>query len=251
MSMRFQGKVAVVIGGNSGIGRAAALGYAAEGAKVVVTGRDPATLAAVEKELGAGSLAIRSDIGDLASLDAAYAAVKARHGHIDVLFVNAGIGTFAPIPEVTPERWDEVHAVNLKGCFFAAQKALPLMADGGAIVFTGSIGSVLAVPGNVIYAAAKSGLRAAARIFAVELLPRRIRVNMVSPGPTETPLINRNVGMSPDAVNALRERMIANTPMRRMGEPEEVARAVLFLSSDEASFITGVDLFVDGGVVEL
>jgi NAD(P)-dependent dehydrogenase (short-subunit alcohol dehydrogenase family) len=251
MSMRFRDKVVVVIGGNSGIGRAAALGYAAEGAKVVVTGRDPETLAAVERQLGAGALAIRSDIGDLASLDAAYAAVKARHGRIDVLFVNAGIGTFAPIPDVTSERWDEVHAVNLKGCFFAAQKALPLLADGGAIVFTGSIGSVLAVPGNVIYAAAKAGLRAAARIFAVELLPRRIRVNMVSPGPTETPLINRNVGMSPDAVNALRERMIANTPMRRMGEPEEVARAVLFLSSDEASFITGVDLFVDGGVVEL
>ena len=251
MSMRFKDKVAVVIGGNSGIGRAAALGYAAEGAKVVITGRDPATLAEVEKQLGAGALAIRSDIADLPGLDAAFATVKARHGRIDVLFVNAGIGTFAPIPDVTPGRWDEVHAVNLKGCFFAAQKALPLMADGGAIVFTGSIGSVLAVPGNVIYAAAKAGLRAAARIFAVELLPRRIRVNMVSPGPTETPLINRNVGMSPDAVNALRERMIANTPMRRMGEPEEVARAVLFLSSDEASFITGVDLFVDGGVVEL
>ncbi|MFO1502753.1 MAG: SDR family oxidoreductase [Steroidobacteraceae bacterium] len=251
MSMRFRDKVAVVIGGNSGIGRAAALGYAAEGAKVVVTGRDPKTLAEVEKELGAGALAIRSDIADLSSLDAAIAAVKARHGRIDVLFVNAGIGTFAPIPEVTPERWDEVHAVNLKGCFFAAQKALPLMGKGGAIVFTGSIGSVLAVPGNVIYAAAKAGLRAAARIFAVELLARGIRVNMVSPGPTETPLINRNVGMSPAAVDALRERMIANTPMRRMGEPEEVARAVLFLSSDEASFITGVDLFVDGGVVEL
>lgn len=251
MSMRFRGKVAVVIGGNSGIGRAAALGYAAEGAKVVITGRDPATLAEVGRQLGADALAIRSDVGELESLDAAFAAVKARHGRIDVLFVNAGVGTFAPIPEVTPGRWDEVHAVNLKGCFFAAQKALPLMADGGAIVFTGSIGSVLAVPGNVIYAAAKAGLRAVARIFAVELLPRRIRVNMVSPGPTETPLINRNVGMSPDAVNALRERMIANTPMRRMGEPEEVARAVLFLSSDEASFITGVDLFVDGGVIEL
>jgi NAD(P)-dependent dehydrogenase (short-subunit alcohol dehydrogenase family) len=251
MNMRFRDKVAVVIGGNSGIGRAAALGYAAEGAKVVITGRDLATLAAVEKELGTGALAIRSDVGDLTSLDAAYAAVKARHGRIDVLFVNAGIGTFAPIPDVTPGLWAEVHDVNLKGCFFAAQKALPLMADGGAIVFTGSIGSVLALPGNVIYAAAKAGLRAAARIFAAELLPRRIRVNMVSPGPTETPLINRNVGMSPDAVNALRERMIANTPMRRMGEPEEVARAVLFLSSDEASFITGVDLFVDGGVVEL
>jgi NAD(P)-dependent dehydrogenase (short-subunit alcohol dehydrogenase family) len=251
MSMRFRDKVAVVIGGNSGIGRAAAVGYAAEGARVVITGRSRKTLDDVQKELGAGHLAIRSDVADIASLDAVMAEVKARHGRIDVLFVNAGIGTFAPIPEVTPERWDEVHAVNLKGCFFAAQKALPLLADGGAIVFTGSIGSVLAVPGNVIYAAAKAGLRAAARIFAVELLPRRIRVNMVSPGPTETPLINRNVGMSPDAVNALRERMIAATPMHRMGEPEEVARAVLFLSSDEASFITGVDLFVDGGVVEL
>lgn len=251
MNMRFRDKVAVVIGGNSGIGRAAALGYAAEGARVVITGRDPKTLADVERELGTGALAIRSDVGNLPSLDEAFAAVKARHGRIDVLFVNAGIGTFAPIPEVTPERWDEVHDVNLKGCFFAAQKALPLMGKGGAIVFTGSIGSVLAVPGNVIYAAAKAGLRAAARIFAVELLARGIRVNMVSPGPTETPLINRNVGMSPDAVNALRERMIAATPMRRMGEPEEVARAVLFLSSDEASFITGVDLFVDGGVVEL
>jgi NAD(P)-dependent dehydrogenase (short-subunit alcohol dehydrogenase family) len=251
MSMRFKDKVALVIGGNSGIGRAAAVGYAAEGASVVITGRDPRTLGDVEKELGAQALAIRSDVADAASLDAVMAAIKARHGHIDVLFVNAGIGTFAPIPDVTPQRWDEVHAVNLKGCFFAAQKALPLMADGGAIVFTGSIGSVLAVPGNVIYASAKAGLRAVARIFAAELLPRRIRVNMVSPGPTETPLIHRNVGMSPDAVNALRERMIANTPMRRMGEPEEVARAVLFLSSDEASFITGVDLFVDGGVIEL
>lgn len=249
--MRFRDKVALVIGGNSGIGRAAALGYAAEGAKVVITGRDPKTLAEVEKELGAGAMALRSDVADAASLDAVMAAVKSRHGRVDVLFVNAGIGTFAPIPEVTSERWDEVHDVNLKGCFFAAQKALPLMSDGGSIVFTGSIGSRLAVPGNAIYAAAKAGLRAVARIFAVELLPRRIRVNMVSPGPTETPLINRNVGMSPEVVNALRQQMIANTPMRRMGEPEEVARAVLFLSSDEASFITGVDLFVDGGVMEL
>jgi NAD(P)-dependent dehydrogenase (short-subunit alcohol dehydrogenase family) len=249
--MRFKDKVCVVIGGNSGIGRAAALGYAAEGAQVVITGRDLRTLAEVKKELGAGAMALRSDIGDLASLDEVVAAVKASHGRIDVLFVNAGIGTFAPIPEVTAKLWDEVHQVNLRGCFFAAQKALPLMGRGGAIVFTGSIGSVLAVPGNAIYAAAKAGLRAAARIFAVELLARGIRVNMVSPGPTETPLINRNVGMDPAAVNALRERMIAATPMRRMGEPEEVARAVLFLSSDEASFITGVDLFVDGGVVEL
>jgi NAD(P)-dependent dehydrogenase (short-subunit alcohol dehydrogenase family) len=251
MSRRFENKVAVVIGGNSGIGRAAAVAYAAEGAQVVITGRDAQTLAAVAQEIGAGTLAIRSDVADLASLDAMVQQVRERHGRIDVLFVNAGIGTFAPIPEVTPELWDNVHAVNLRGCFFAAQKALPLMGKGGAMVFTGSIGSQLGVPGNVVYASAKAGLRAVARIFAVEGLPKGIRVNMVSPGPTETPIINRNVGMDAGAVDALRQMMIANTPMRRMGEPEEIARAVLFLSSDEASFITGVDLFVDGGVIEL
>jgi NAD(P)-dependent dehydrogenase (short-subunit alcohol dehydrogenase family) len=251
MTQRFAGKVALVIGGNSGIGRAAALGYAAEGGQVVITGRDTKTLAEVERELGPAALAIRSDVADLASLDAVMQQVRQRHGRIDVLFVNAGIGTFAPIPEVTPELWDEVHNVNLRGCFFAAQKALPLMGRGGSIVFTGSIGSVLAAPGNVIYAAAKAGLRAVARIFAVELVQKGIRVNMVSPGPTETPIINRNLGMDEKAVDALRQMMIANTPMRRMGEPAEIARAVLFLSSDEASFITGIDLFVDGGVIEL
>jgi NAD(P)-dependent dehydrogenase (short-subunit alcohol dehydrogenase family) len=249
--MRFTNKVAVVIGGNSGIGRAAAVAYAAEGAQVVITGRDPKTLAVVQNEIGGEPLALRADVADLASLDAAMQAVRERHGRIDVLFVNAGIGAFAPVGEVTPQLWDEVHNVNLRGCFFAAQKALPLMGRGGSIVFTGSVGSVLGVPGNAIYAAAKAGLRAVARIFAVELVGKGIRVNMVSPGPTETPLINRNVGMDAAAANALREMMIANTPMRRMGEPEEIARAVLFLSSDEASFITGVDLFVDGGVIEL
>jgi NAD(P)-dependent dehydrogenase (short-subunit alcohol dehydrogenase family) len=248
---RFDNKVVVVIGGNSGIGRAAAKGYAEEGAQVVITGRDPKTLAAVQAEIGTAALAVRCDIADLASLDALMAQVGQQYGRIDVLFVNAGIGTFAPIPEVTPELWDEVHAVNLRGCFFAAQKALPLMGKGSNIVFTGSIGSVLAAPGNAIYAAAKAGLRAVARIFAVELVGKGMRVNMVSPGPTETPLINRNLGMDDQAVDALRQMMIANTPMRRMGEPEEIARAVLFLSSDEASFITGVDLFVDGGVIEL
>jgi len=251
MGMRFANKVALVIGGNSGIGLATARAYAEEGAGVVITGRDPVTLAEAAREIGAGTLAIRSDVADLASVDAAIEQIRAQHGRIDVLFVNAGIGTFAAIPAVTPELWDQVHDVNLRGCFFAAQKALPLMGRGGSIVFTGSIGSVLAAPGNVIYAAAKAGLRAVTRIFAVELVAQGIRVNMVSPGPTETPIINRNVGMDAQAVDALRQMMIANTPMRRMGEPQEIARAVLFLSSDEASFITGVDLFVDGGVIEL
>jgi NAD(P)-dependent dehydrogenase (short-subunit alcohol dehydrogenase family) len=251
MSMRFKDKVALVIGGNSGIGRATAKGLAAEGAKVVITGRDAKTLAQVERELGADALAVRSDVANLADLDTVMSAVRERHGHLDVLFVNAGIGTFASIAEVTPQLWDEVHDVNLRGCFFAAQKALPLMGRGGSIVFTGSVGSILGVPGNAIYASAKAGLRAVARIFAAELVGKGIRVNMVSPGPTETPIINRNVGMDAAAIDGLRQMMIANTPMKRMGEPEEIARAVLFLSSDDASFITGIDLFVDGGVIEI
>lgn len=249
--MRFVDKVVLVIGGNSGIGLAAARDFAAEGARVVISGRDPKTLKSAAAAIGAGALALRSDIADVTSIDSVIETVRARHGRIDVLFVNAGIGTFAPIPTVTPELWDQVHAVNLRGCFFAAQKALPLMERGGSIVFTGSIGSLLAVPGNVVYAAAKAGLRAVTRIFAVELVGKGIRVNMVSPGATETPLINRNVSMDERAVEALRQSMISNTPMRRMGEPEEIARAVLFLASSEASFITGVDLFVDGGVIEL
>jgi NAD(P)-dependent dehydrogenase (short-subunit alcohol dehydrogenase family) len=251
VSTRFRDKVVLVIGGNSGIGRAAALAYAAEGGRLVITGRDTQTLDAVAREIGGDVLAIRADIADIGSNDELVRQVRERHGRLDVLFVNAGVGGFAPVPAVTPELWDQVHDVNLRGCFFAAQKLLPLMGKGGSIVFTGSIGSQLAAPANVVYAASKAGLRAVTRIFAVELVAQGIRVNMVSPGPTETPILYRNPGMDEKAANALRQMMIANTPMKRMGTPEEIARAVLFLSSDEASFITGVDLFVDGGVIEL
>jgi NAD(P)-dependent dehydrogenase (short-subunit alcohol dehydrogenase family) len=247
--MRFAGKTVTILGGNSGIGRAAALGFAAEGARLAITGRDAGTLESVSAETGA--LAIRSDIASIADNKAALDQIRETLGPIDVLCVNAGIGGFAPVPEVTPEFWDRLHGVNLRGCFFACQAALPHLRDGGSIVVTGSIGSVLALPGNAAYASAKAGLRAVVRILAVELLPRRIRVNMVSPGPTETPLISRNAGMSAEEVDRLRQQMVAAVPMHRMGEPGEVARAVLFLASAEASFITGVDLFVDGGCVEL
>jgi NAD(P)-dependent dehydrogenase (short-subunit alcohol dehydrogenase family) len=248
--MRFEDKVVLIVGGNSGIGLAAATRFAAEGATVIVTGRDPATL---EKATAAipGALAFRCDIADPGTLDDTIKTIRVRYGRIDVLFVNAGIGTFAPVREVTPELWDQVHSINLRGCFFAVQKALPLMGKGGAIVLTGSIGGVLGLPGNVIYAAAKAGLRAVARILATELVGEGIRVNMVSPGPTETPIINRNAGMSADAVDGLRRQMIDAVPMKRMGEPEEIANAVVFLASSDASFITGVDLYVDGGCVEL
>ena len=247
--MRFQDKVVLVVGGNSGIGLAAARDFAAEGAQVVLTGRDPATLAAAEQQVP-GARAFRCDIADPATLDPALDAIRAEHGRIDVLFVNAGVGAFAPIREVTPQAWDEVHGINLRGCFFAVQRALPLIGKGGSIVVTGSVGSVLAVPGNAIYAAAKAGLRAVVRILAVELVGEGIRVNMVSPGPTETPIIHRS-GLDEAAIAGLRQTMIANVPMHRMGTPEEIARAVLFLASDEASFITGTDLFVDGGSVDL
>jgi NAD(P)-dependent dehydrogenase (short-subunit alcohol dehydrogenase family) len=248
--VRFDQKIALVIGGNSGIGLAAAQGLAREGATVFLTGRDPATLAAAERDI-AGATAFQSDIADLDSLVPVVDAIRDRHGRIDVLMVNAGVGGFATVRDATPEIWDLIHGVNLRGAFFAVQKALPLMGKGGSIVLTGSIGGVLGLPGNVVYAAAKAGLRAVGRNLATELVAEGIRVNVVSPGPTETPIINRNPGMDAGAVSAMRAMMIDAVPMKRMGEADEVAKAMLFLASDEASFITGIDLFVDGGCVEL
>lgn len=249
--MRFSDKVALVIGGNSGIGRSIAAGLAREGAVVFLTGRDLQTLAEAEGEIGPRATAMRADIATPDNLDPVVNKIRERYGRLDILMVNAGVGGFASVREVTEELWDSIHSVNLRGAFFATQRALPLMGRGGSIVITGSVGAALAIPGNAAYAASKAGLRAVTRILAVELVREGIRVNMVSPGPTETPIINRNPGMGPEAVNALRQVMIANVPMKRLGEPEEVARAALFLASDDASFITGVDLFVDGGSVEL
>jgi NAD(P)-dependent dehydrogenase (short-subunit alcohol dehydrogenase family) len=245
--MRFQDKCVVVLGGNAGIGLAAARLFRAEGAKLAISGRNPETLDKTAEELEA--LGVVSDMGETADSAAFMREVESKLGGIDVLFVNAGVGGFAPIPDITEEFWDAIHNVNLRGAFFAIQKALPLMRDGGSIVISGSIGSRLAVPGNAAYAAAKAGLRAVARILAKELLPRRIRVNMVSPGPTDTEIFKRDA--SPQEIAGMREMFAGIVPIGRMGEPEEVARAVLFLASTEASFINGVDLYVDGGCVEL
>ena len=247
--MRFRDKIALVVGGNSGIGLAAARQLAAEGARVFITGRDPQTLEAAERDVP-GLRAIRADMADAASLDPVLEEIRTAHGRIDALFVNAGVGIFCPVRDVTPEMWDDVHDVNLKGAFFAVQRALPLMGKGSATVLTGSIGSVLGVPGNVVYAASKAGLRAVSRILGTELVKDGIRVNMVSPGPTETPIINRS-GLDEAGIAGLREAMNSAVPMGRMGESDEIAKAMLFLASDDASFITGIDLFVDGGSVEL
>ncbi len=246
MQPRFNEKVAVVIGGNSGIGLASAQAFALEGARVVVTGRDTATLARAAASIG-GALAIRCDVSHLQEIDALMAQVREKLGRIDVLFVNAGVGAFIPIEAVTEADWDRVLAVNLKGVFFTVQKALPLMPHGAAIVLNSSIGWKKGIPTGSVYAASKAGVRALGRNFAAELVGRGIRVNVVSPGPVETPIIGRTAGLTPEMIPELRKQMLANTPMRRMGEPAEVARAALFLASDEASFITGIDMLVDGG----
>ena len=248
--MRFKDKVVVVLGGNSGIGLAAARAFAAEGGTVRITGRHRETLDAAEAEI-AGSKSYRADIAELAQMDEVYAAIGKADGRIDVLYINAGIGGFAPLRGITEEAWDQVHSVNLKGCVFALQKALPLMGRGGSVVVTGSIGAHGALEGNGTYAAAKAGLYMAMKVFAKELVGEGIRVNVVSPGPIDTPLLHRNPGMTADDVARLKEMMIANIPMHRMGESEEVAKAVLFLASDDAAFITGANLFVDGGLIEL
>lgn len=247
--MRFTGKTVLILGGNSGIGRASAGAFADEGALVLLTGRDQKT---IDETVAAipGARGFRADIADLAAMDALAATLRADHPRIDVLFVNAGVGAFAPVREITPELWDQVHNVNLRGCFFAVQKLLAFLDKGSVILLTGSIGAEAALAGNTVYAAAKAGLRAVMRILAKELIGEGIRVNMISPGPTETPIINRNAGPALD-VDALRTAMIAAVPMHRMGSPEEIASAALFLASEDASFITAADLYVDGGTMEL
>jgi NAD(P)-dependent dehydrogenase (short-subunit alcohol dehydrogenase family) len=248
--MRFEDKIVLVLGGNSGIGLEAAKAFAAEGGKVHFTGRNQATIDEAQAAIPGGT-GYQSDIADPASTEEVVAKIEAADGRIDVLYINAGVGGFAPLRGITEEAWDHVHSINLRGCVFALQKALRIMGRGGSIVVTGSIGAHGALEGNGAYAAAKAGLYMAMKVFAKELVGEGIRLNVVSPGPIETPLLQRNPGMSDEQVAALKEMMIANIPMHRMGQSEDVAKAVLFLASDDASFITGANLFVDGGLIEL
>lgn len=250
MAERFKDKVVLVLGGNSGMGLAAAKAFAAEGGKVHFTGRDQATIEAAEAAIPT-STGYRSDIADPASSEDVIARIEAADGRLDVLYINAGVGGFAPLRAITEEAWDHIHSINLRGCVFALQKALRIMGRGGSIVVTGSIGAHGALEGNGTYAAAKAGLHMAMKVFAKELVGEGIRLNVVSPGPIDTPLLHRNPGMTDEQVAQLKDMMIANIPMHRMGESADVARAVLFLASDDASFITGANLFVDGGLIEL
>lgn len=247
MSQRFDGKNVLIVGGTSGIGLAAAKAFRDEGGRVVATGRTPATLKAVADELGI--ITIHGDIADIDECKASINAAAAALGKFDVMFVNAGAAFLGTIGKLTPDEWDRCHAVNLKGCIFAIQAALPHFSDGGAIVTSGSVGSDMAVPGTLAYSTAKAALRSATRILAAELLPRRIRVNMVGIGPTKTELYKR--GAAAEKVAATEVRLAAQSPLGRMAEADEIARAVLFLASDEASYTNGTSLAVDGGLGEM
>jgi NAD(P)-dependent dehydrogenase (short-subunit alcohol dehydrogenase family) len=246
---RFADKVVLVVGGNSGIGLAVAKAFSREGARVVITGRNEATLNSATEQIG-GATARCSDIRDLGDIERLFAEVRERFGRLDVLFVNAGVALLKPIGSITETDWNWVQETNLKGAFFCVQFALPIMEKGSSIVLTGSIAANIGEPTASVYAASKAGLRALGRSFAAELVERGIRVNVVTPGPVETPLLERVNGIPAEIVPALRRGMIDRNPMKRLGRVEEVAAAVLFLSSDDAEFITGIDLPVDGGAGE-
>jgi NAD(P)-dependent dehydrogenase (short-subunit alcohol dehydrogenase family) len=249
MAGRLHGKRAVIVGGNSGIGLSSAEAFVREGAKVLITGRDPKTLDAAVAGVGGGTIGVQCDISRMADIDVLAAAAADAFEQVDVLFINAGIGRFSPIEQVTEANWDELMGANLKGVFFTFQKLLPLLPpEGASVILNSSIGWLKGLPTNSVYAASKAGVRALGRNFACELVGRNIRVNVISPGPVETPIISRTPGLPPEAIPAMRERMIHDIPMHRMGRPEEVASVAVFLASDESSFITGIDVLVDGGL---
>ncbi|MFJ5221019.1 SDR family NAD(P)-dependent oxidoreductase [Streptomyces sp. NPDC088354] len=243
---QLDGKTAIVTGGTSGIGLATAERFAAEGAHVFVTGRRQDALDAAVARIGHHATGVRGDVADLADLDRLYAAVAEQNRRIDVLYANAGGGEFATLEQVTEKHFDQTFGINAKGMLFTVQKALPLLNDGASIILTSSNAGTLGNEAFGVYAASKAAVRSFARTWAAELKGRSIRVNTVSPGTIDTPGID---GLAPDQEQAdqLKSFMAGTIPMGRIGRPEEVAAAVLFLASDQSSFVTGIELFVDGG----
>ncbi|QHS51873.1 glucose 1-dehydrogenase [Edaphobacter sp. 12200R-103] len=250
MSRKLEGKIALVTGGNSGIGLATAKRFVTEGAKVIITGRRKENLDAAVKEIGADATAIRADASRIEDIEKVVAEINKQYGRIDVLFVNAGGGEFATIDQVTEEHFDKTFNTNVKGLFFTVQKALPLIPAGGTIVLNASIVSVKGMPAFGVYSATKAAVRSFARTWTNELKDRQIRVNVVSPGPIDTPAVD---GLVADAEQAkqLKAALVSQVPLGRIGTPDEIAKAVVFLASDDSSFVAGVELFVDGGMVQV
>ncbi|MBD2466023.1 SDR family oxidoreductase [Oscillatoria sp. FACHB-1407] len=247
---RLDGKVALITGGTTGIGLATAQLFAQEGARVAITGQNQERLDQASKTLGSEVLAILADTRSLTDLDTAFTQIKERWGKLDVLFVNAGIAKFSPLLDVDESFIDEMMNVNFKGALFAVQKAVPLMSENSSIVFNTSINNRMGMPNSGIYAASKAALRSLVRVLAAELIERGIRVNAVSPGPITTPIYTK-LGIPQTQVEQFAGKLQQVIPMKRFGEAEEVAKAVLFLASDDASFVLGEELVVDGGWTQL
>lgn len=250
MSNKLEGKIALVTGGTTGIGLGTAKRFVAEGATVFITGRRKEKLDEAVKAIGSNAIGIQADSANLADLDRLYAEIKKQEGRLDILFANAGIGEIASLEQITEEHFDRIVGINLKGLVFTVQKALPLIPNGGSIILNASIVSIKGMPGFGIYSAVKAAVRSLARTWTNELKDRQIRVNAVSPGPIDTPGVD-GLAKNEEEAKQLKAGLVSQVPLGRMGQPDEIAKAVVFLASEDASFVAGVELFVDGGMVQV
>ncbi len=249
---RLDGRIAVITGGNSGIGLATAHRFVQEGAYVYITGRRQGELDKAVQQIGRNAMAVQDDVSNLADLDRLYDTVKQQKGRIDILFANAGVFEFAPVGSITESHFDKIFNINVKGLLFTVLKALPLFQDGGSIILTASIGGSKGFEGVSVYAATKAAIRSFARSWTVDLKNRKIRVNAVSPGAISTPMASSTgMGLSTEQFEQLKTSLVNAVPLGRMGYPEEIAQAVSFLASHDSSYITGIELFVDGGIAQI
>jgi NAD(P)-dependent dehydrogenase (short-subunit alcohol dehydrogenase family) len=251
---KLEGKVAVITGGNSGIGLATAQRFVSEGAYVFITGRRQGELDAAVKQIGENNnnvTGVQGDVSNIANLDRLYAAVKEQKGHIDILFANAGVGELVPLGAITEAHFDKTFGINVKGLLFTVQKALPLFQDsGGSIILNASIAASKGVEASSVYNASKAAIRSFARTWTVELKHRKIRVNAISPGPIDTPGFN-GLAQTEELIEQFKTSIVSSVPMGRMGSSDEIAKAVSFLASDDSSYVTGIELFVDGGMAQI
>ena len=251
MSQKLEGKIAVITGGSSGIGLATAKRFVNEGAYVFITGRRQSELDAAVSEIGDNVTGVQGDVSKLADIDKLYAAVRKQKGKLDIVFANAGTGAFAPLEQISEEHFDKQFNVNVKGLLFTVQKALPLLQPGGSIVLNASIVATKGSQALSVYSATKAAVRSFARTWSVDLKDRKIRVNAISPGIIPTPGYNTSLGMTQEQVDQFVQSSIPNIPLGRPGTTDEIAKAVSFLASDDSSYVTGIELFADGGLAQI
>jgi NAD(P)-dependent dehydrogenase (short-subunit alcohol dehydrogenase family) len=247
--MKLQNKIAVITGGNSGIGLATAQEFKAQGARVIIIGRNAEAIAKAAKEIGGDTLGVTADVSRVADLDRAFQTIREKAGRVDVLFVNAGIAKFAPLADSSEALFDEITGANFKGAYFTVQRALPLLSEGASVVFTSTTAVHFGMPGASVYAAGKAALNSLAKTLAVELAAKKIRVNVVSPGPIVTPIFGK-MGMAKEAMDQVAAGILAQVPLARFGESAEIAKAVTYLASADSAYVSGTELLVDGGMAQ-